>query len=762
MVSHKPRTQVFCCIAIVGVAIVYFFGLWVRQVIRGPGHDPHSQYPPPPRGLTGNAALPVYGHTLLFAKLGGDLALKFPKQLREISWLPQYWTRALGDCFSLFIWGQWRIAIKGPERAKQILNTKTPLKDGWPWTPPIALLGKSCLCFLEDEEAEQELKSVLHRPLSHSSVVQYAREFAVHAERTISDIQKGKFRRRHAQRQSEEHSERIEQDDSTTDNDELFLYKVKFDALRSYTFDLIDGPVLATHLWGGDATEQPKKLPSRDLMLRYMDRMKLGLDVIKMTFGPEWMYVWIMNEYGRAINARMHIETVLEQHVEKLAHDLPVKRQRGHGYHDPATQPIPILTWRDNLLRSSEDVFGEASSHTRSMRPRSVSLPNMHDDSQAEQPSSEYVDVFHTEQDLCLPNSPIRQRTSPNLSRCGHLTLPEEKTSSPDCVVDMKEFVDRGVRPCNTMGTEASSSIDSPPSLRPQVLFATPPRAPKAPDKSILERILLQKDDSGSGLSQVVSTEISLMLWMMMDVGNAWTSMALNLLSTDKEACDMVQMELDDIDEEFGDLYSSDALGRMRYLDALIYEAIRLCPPFLGGLKIMTETVELEQDQLHVAKGSHVFFCQPTERNFDIVRALGKRPERLGKSYPSIELFGFLPFQGKEVPLMVLQTKVFLIASLKRFTPCVVHPKSLIQRVRASVRIRSSGTVRTTKSSDGSESGPESMRRSASLDDLEAGFVPNNARSADKMKPMEAMALFTKIPFPEPRRNVHLRPRDEY
>jgi hypothetical protein len=33
------------------------------------------------------------------------------------------------DCFAAFIWGQWRIAVKGPERAEAVLAT-ADLKEG--------------------------------------------------------------------------------------------------------------------------------------------------------------------------------------------------------------------------------------------------------------------------------------------------------------------------------------------------------------------------------------------------------------------------------------------------------------------------------------------------------------------------------------------------------------------------------------------------------------------------------------------------------
>ena len=161
----------------------------------------------------------------------------------------------------------------------------------------------------------------------------------------------------------------------------------------------------------------------------------------------------------------------------------------------------------------------------------------------------------------------------------------------------------------------------------------------------LLERIMRQHDLAGNGISQVVAMELSLLIWMMMDAGNAYTAMALSLLSTDREACLLVQQELDDLQHEFGGgvggtspLYTPAALSRMKYLDALLYEAIRLCPANLGGMKKTTETVEMVAEGVQIPKGTNIFFCQATELKFDIRGAVGKKPELLGRRYPCVEL----------------------------------------------------------------------------------------------------------------------------
>jgi hypothetical protein len=119
------------------------------------------------------------------------------------------------------------------------------------------------------------------------------------------------------------------------------------------------------------------------------------------------------------------------------------------------------------------------------------------------------------------------------------------------------------------------------------------------------------------------------------------------LLALDESACSRVQHELD----ELSSLYSRDLLftkkvmSEMHLLDGLLYEAIRLCPPFLGGLKRTTKTIELTEDGLQIPKSTSLLFCQATGEGFDLSKAMAKKPQDLGKHYPSPALYGFLPFQ---------------------------------------------------------------------------------------------------------------------
>ena len=127
---------------------------------------------------------------------------------------------------------------------------------------------------------------------------------------------------------------------------------------------------------------------------------------------------------------------------------------------------------------------------------------------------------------------------------------------------------------------------------------------------------------------------------MTLDAGNAWTSMALNLLALDESALKQVESELDHLKNLHGEekLFTSQVMGQMRYLDALIWESIRLCPPFLGGMKVVGETIELPDDGVQIPKNANVIFCQPTEKNFDLSEAWGKRPQELALSYPCPEV----------------------------------------------------------------------------------------------------------------------------
>ena len=145
--------------------------------------------------------------------------------------------------------------------------------------------------------------------------------------------------------------------------------------------------------------------------------------------------------------------------------------------------------------------------------------------------------------------------------------------------------------PINRYCKVAIKTPETYPRTTPEISTPTKRTLPSQPNKatdggssnrknrnmSILESILRQQDENGTGMSQAATTDIAILLWMMMDVGNAWTAMALTLISRDEEACELVQDEIDYLVSHFGPdaFVSKEALGAMTYLDALLYEAIR-------------------------------------------------------------------------------------------------------------------------------------------------------------------------------------------
>ena len=113
--------------------------------------------------------------------------------------------------------------------------------------------------------------------------------------------------------------------------------------------------------------------------------------------------------------------------------------------------------------------------------------------------------------------------------------------------------------------------------------------------------------------------------------------------------------------------------------------------------------------------------------------------------------------QGLEVPLMVLQTKVFLTVTLRKFSPFVSKRRTFIRRVKQSINDMRSNRRLVQEDTDGNESSSLEV----SLTDLD-GYDPEECdRSEQDLTPQAVMKLFTKIPFPEPRRVIRLRHRYE-
>jgi hypothetical protein len=185
-------------------------------------------------------------------------------------------------------------------------------------------------------------------------------------------------------------------------------------------------------------------------------------------------------------------------------------------------------------------------------------------------------------------------------------------------------------------------------------------------EPSLLAEIVRVNECNNVSLHNGVIADIARLLWIGMDVGSAWIQMVLLLLQRDGSVYTKIRDEIDSA-ASLGvqTLFEESTLSGMIHLDALIFEAIRLCPPFCGGLWKVNKTVEMENDGVQIPSCSHVII-NATEDPFNLTGAIGKLPQYLGDSYPNQYLHGFHALNGLEVPIMVLQTKVFLVAVVIR------------------------------------------------------------------------------------------------
>ena len=143
-----------------------------------------------------------------------------------------------------------------------------------------------------------------------------------------------------------------------------------------------------------------------------------------------------------------------------------------------------------------------------------------------------------------------------------------------------------------------------------------------------------------------------------------------------------------------------------------------------------------------------------------------------------------MPLQGMEIPLMVLQSKVFLICMMQKFTPVISKKITFIRRVRTRVQgvsqsiihnpvvdtIRHNPVVGSFRRSSHNLGGPTRpcSQQSFKSKDFDGSQSPSGdleAPAAAEDTPWEVppqpdfMAHFTKTPFPEPRRVINIRPR---
>lgn len=676
----------------------------------------------------------------------------------------------MGDTYCIFVWGQWNIIAKGRENVEKVI-LQGDLTEGWPYlSPPVALLGKTCPAILDEDEATC-LRDMISGPLSYAAVVKQAPEFAKLAQKCIQEILEGHFNKgEKATVKLGQYQEglgdvtKLDEDpmntsDSNSSDSEDKIHKIRLNALRSYTLDLMHGPVLnldrdnrdaastsasqqrrlshstatddvektvrfqdadtTTHNHDRDS-ERPE-LPSQEMLLLWMDRLKDGFCDIKFTYGPQWMQIWRLNPYGRALNARRKLESVLTAHIQECEKHIPVHHEKGRVTRDPLTSALPL--WRITekyFIRSEHPVMGSRKSKIAdSNRHRTMSENDI-------VPEMQEMD-FDAKKMVSNP----RHRAQ----------------SEPDFV------------------NAASSWLT--------------PNIKKKDVHSILEQILHSADYEGRGITTVATTEITLLLWMMMDAGQAWTSMALHLLSKHEEACHEVQAEIDRLENKYKDrLFTPFVLAKMEKLDNLIFEAMRFCPAFMGGLKTVNQTIEL--DGIQVPKHSTVFLANShDEDSFTIHYDPPKKPEELGIYYPSVDLYGFLPLQGLEVPIMVLQTKIFLIVVLQNHTPfwpgkrhnfvrrMTEKLSKSIRQIRPEVSFSTTQRSRSLDDLSEMERGTSTVPASVSvapvtpprspprLDDA----PPSTLRSEKHLEIRQEERLFTQVPFPEPRRPIQIRAR---
>ena len=233
----------------------------------------------------------------------------------------------------------------------------------------------------------------------------------------------------------------------------------------------------------------------------------------------------------------------------------------------------------------------------------------------------------------------------------------------------------------------------------------------------LMYELMKASDERNNCLTEAAIADICLHLWLILDASTSWIALAITLLRNESSAFSKVQSELDNILKNYdvNDLFTDEVMKEMRYLDALIYEAIRICPPFCGGFWKTTNTVLMSKDLLQIPSGTNILLTESSPHPFDLEGALGTSPHRLGESYPNQALFGFLPYGGLEVPLMVLQTKVFLIEFVLRCDFSAGETSSENRRIGNENNVASSQSSRdTTVSNDASSKSPEAYRHSFS------------------------------------------------
>jgi hypothetical protein len=110
---------------------------------------------------------------------------------------------------------------------------------------------------------------------------------------------------------------------------------------------------------------------------------------------------------------------------------------------------------------------------------------------------------------------------------------------------------------------------------------------------------------------------------------------------------------------------------------------------------------------------------------------------------------------------MVMQSKVFIIALLQRFEPHISKKRTFIRRVKDAMQKTHSQREKSTShvSADEVESGMANQRPSISAcSGVDSEIFPG--KKNNDLTTSEAMRLYTKIPFPEPRVVLHVNERE--
>ena len=157
-------------------------------------------------------------------------------------------------------------------------------------------------------------------------------------------------------------------------------------------------------------------------------------------------------------------------------------------------------------------------------------------------------------------------------------------------------------------------------------------------------------------------------------------------------------------------------------------------------------------------------------------------PPSLFHFYSETHRHGFLPFQGLEVPLLVMQTKVFIVVSLQRFSPFLSKRTTFYRKVKSALRVgvsvhpkspgrrRSTSMVQKELSTDKDDDGNDDDNNNIEVSSVEGESsshgsttrmhkIWDSSRQLGDTTQSAAMKLFTKIPFPEPRRVLNVQDR---